>query len=266
MNSLPRVLPLVATALLVGLLTLGAGCGADASSSASADAAPASDSAFTKADVENACALLTPAMVRQATGVPDTASLEKIAIPPQTDTPTACSFVWEGADKKARGQIAEISVHSDPEAAAMWFRDQTPTLSKKEMQARLEGATEAAEDEGSISADDAESLQSIADGLSNDASGKSTVYVDVEGIGTRARVELKGAMSTSYGTFVQYKNVTFETVAYYGPTAETAMPDADITELGAAYTAKFKEDTKTPRLEMGKTLAGLVVERLKQIE
>lgn len=266
-----RVVFLVAL-LLTGGLTLGAGCGSDASSASSSSAASSASSAssadapFTKADVEDACALISADMVRQATGLPDTASLEKMSVPRQSDTPNICSYSWQSSDKEASASISTIDLHEDAEGAKIWFEDQTPTLSKEEMQARLEGATEAAEEEGSVSAKDAETLQSMAEGLSDDDSGMSTVYVDVDGIGTRARVELKGSTGTSYGTFVQYKNVTFQTTAYYGPNAETVMPNASITELGAEYGAKFKKETKDRRIEMGKVLAGLVVERMKEME
>jgi hypothetical protein len=262
-----RFLFLLPVLLLAGLVTLGSGCGSKATSSTSPSTKSSSaDGPFTKADVKDACALISKDMVRQATGLPDTASLGEFTVPRNTDTPNSCSYTWSGPDQEANGRISHIKVYEDAETAKMFFDDLTPTMSNAELQKRVEGATETAQKDGRVTAKNAETLQSMAESMADDTSGKAVVWVDVADIGTRARVELKGAMSTSYETAVQYKNLIFKTAAYYGPNADNAIPNADITELGADYTAKFKDETKDRRIRMGKTLAQLITENLKTME
>lgn len=258
---------LIRSALLIGLFLVGTGCGGDnPNSTATAQSAP--DAPFTTADVEDACALLTKAMVREATGLPDTTTLKTFTFPRNTDTPNECRYTWEGGNTKKTGfgSIHTPKVYSKLSTARQFFEDKTPTLSKKEMRKRVEGATEAAEKEGSVSAEDAETLQSLSDGFTERDSGKSVVWVGVDGIGTRARVQMKGMMSTDYRTAVQYKNVVFRTSAYYGPNAETALPNTSVVEAGASYSAMFRRKTRDRRIKMGKALAQLVVERLKERE
>jgi hypothetical protein len=265
---MPRsnVVSLTCRGLLIGLLLACTGCGGDPSNS-TANAQSAPDAPFTTDDVKDACALITKAMVREATGLPDTTTLKTFTFPLNTDTPNECRYQWNGGNTKTGfGSIHTPKVYSTVSTAQQFFEDKTPTLSKEEMRKRVEGATEAAEEEGDVSAEDAETLQALSDSFTARDSGKSVVWIDVQGIGTRARVQMKGTMSTDYRTAVQYKNVVFRTSAYYGPNSETALPNTSVVEAGASYSAMFKQKTRDRRIKMGKKLAQLVVERLKELE
>lgn len=273
-RSLPFV-PGVSGLLLVALFACaacgGGGDGENASSSTSttastAESASTADVPLTKADVNDACDLITKAMVRKATGLPDTTTLKKFTFPRNSDTPSECHYEWNAGTKTGFGAVHKPKVYSKLSTAQQFFDDNTPTLSKKEMQKRVEGASEAAKKKESVSAADAEALQSLADGFAASDSGKSVVWVDVQDLGTRARLQMKGMASTDYRTAVQYKNVVFRTSAYYGPNSEAALPNTSITEAGASYSAMFKRETRDRRIKMGKALAELVVERLKEME
>lgn len=219
-----RTLSLLAVSLL-------AGCGGDAPADRPLAAVTVDESVE-----DDACALLTPALVAEAAGAP--AGLDGDAF--MSDM---CVYSW--GDNSA--SISQVSVYDDAEQAARRFETFTATLTRGDVREQFEAIgdqIDAQRDAGEVTDAQATAAGAMAEGFGDRAAGRGdesevvTAYAPVSGIGDQAAISEgdKTAHGRTYhesNLWVRRGNAVFMVTAMI----HRAPGDVDATATAAATRA-----------------------------
>ena len=214
------------TLALLSALFLIAGCGdEDPDAAAGSDGPTLSSVTVDESVEEDACAVLTPTLVSEATGAP--AGLEGNGF-----MKGMCAYGW---DDENHASIGELRVYDDAERAGRMFAQHTATVTRGDMRAGFDAmgdVLESQRESGEVSDEQAEGVGAMTEAFEDVAVGEGdddevmTSYEPVSGIGDEAAIDESESMG-EYGTdyqstlWVRRGNAIFAVRALmYGPDGE----------------------------------------------